>query len=271
MSDQQRVVDWLDDVLAWLREPLTEMPINRVLTRLGSAFDINHGNWSHQVGQVITDRAFDGPVYADFVAQHADRLAEFKAGEHRDCHPLTVWYERESSTQPQSCARVPSGLVPQSRRSILMEPLAVMGLEEQMMIYYRRDPSCAEFFVVARGGLDFDDGDVAMAGYVQRSLVTLDRQARTLAEARGRQPADAHPLIDLGLTGREVAVLQLLSDGLSARQAAHQLVCSPRTVEKHLQHAYRKLEVGDRVNAIRVARLAGAVVERPLEGVTSDG
>ena len=260
-ADQQRVVDWLDDVLAWLREPLTEMPVDRVLRRLNSAFDLNHCSWTHQVGQVIIDMVFDEP---DLMAEYAETFAEFRAGEHWDCHPLTVWYARTSSTQPQSCARVPSGLVPRSRRSILMEPMVIMGLEEQMTIYYRRDPHTADFFVVARGGSDFDDRDVAMAGYVQRSLVTLDRQVRTLARARS---AEAGPRLDLGLTGRELAVLQLLSDGFSARQAAHRLACSPRTVEKHLQHAYRKLEVGDRVNAIRVARLAGAVVERPLQQV----
>ena len=58
-------------------------------------------------------------------------------------------------------------------------------------------------------------------------------------------------------------MLQLLCDGLSTRQAARRLACSPRTVEKHLQHVYRKLEVRDRVNAMRVARLAGVVVELP--------
>jgi DNA-binding CsgD family transcriptional regulator len=67
-------------------------------------------------------------------------------------------------------------------------------------------------------------------------------------------------------------VLQLLSDGLSARQTARRLACSPRTVEKHLQHVYRKLEVRDRVNAIRVARLAGIVREpagRPVPSARS--
>lgn len=134
-----------------------------------------------------------------------------------------------------------------------------------MTIYYRRDPQASCFFVVARGGRDFDDDDLRLASYVQRSLVTLDRQTRVLGVGNG---SVAPPRADLGLTGREVAVLQLLSDGLSARQTAHRLACSPRTVEKHLQHSYRKLEVSDRVNAIRVARLAGAVIERPTAPIS---
>ncbi len=35
------------------------------------------------------------------------------------------------------------------------------------------------------------------------------------------------------------------------------LGCSPRTVEKRLEHVHRKLAVRDRVNAIRVARYLG--------------
>ena len=35
MSDElARVVDWMDDVLDWLRGPLTTMPVDRVLERL---------------------------------------------------------------------------------------------------------------------------------------------------------------------------------------------------------------------------------------------
>jgi hypothetical protein len=34
---------------------------------------------------------------------------------------------------------------------------------------------------------------------------------------------------------------------------ARRLACSPRTVEKHIEHVYRKLGVRDRVSAARVA------------------
>jgi hypothetical protein len=41
VADQQRLVDWLDDFLSWLREPLTAMPINRVMARLRVAYQVN--------------------------------------------------------------------------------------------------------------------------------------------------------------------------------------------------------------------------------------
>lgn len=260
MSDElSRVVDWLDDVLAWLREPLTEMPVDRVLDRLQLAFDVAGSTWMAQQGPVITTMIMNPP---DALAGYSDITAEFMAGGLRDCHPLTVWYEQTPSSVPQTSARVPSGLVATSRRRILEVPLIRIGAEHQLTIYYRRTAD-ARFFVLARGQHDFDDDDLVVARYVQRSLVTLDRQTRVLG--RGTEAdTDRTDLgrTDLGLTGRQLAVLQLLSDGLSTRQTARRLACSPRTVEKHLQQIYRKLEVRDRVNAIRVARLAGVVTEQ---------
>jgi DNA-binding CsgD family transcriptional regulator len=257
MSDQQRVIDWLDDVLAWLREPLTVLPVDRVMARLREAYDVNVVSWTEQQGALMTQMIFDQPRV---LHEYAGTVAEFMAGEYRDCHPLSAWYERTASCAPQTASRVPYGLVPRNRREILVTPLINLGLDQQMAIYHRRDGVRTAFFVVARDRRDFDDDDLLLARYVQRSLVTLDLQSNAL-NAGG--PARAAPRSSvLGLTGRELAVLQLLCDGFSTRQSARQLACSPRTVEKHLQNAYRKLEVRDRVNAIKIATLAGAVVDR---------
>ncbi len=53
----------------------------------------------------------------------------------------------------------------------------------------------------------------------------------------------------LPVTRREAAVLGLLSRGLTNEQIAHRLDISPRTVDKHLEHAYPKLRVSGRVEA----------------------
>jgi len=56
------------------------------------------------------------------------------------------------------------------------------------------------------------------------------------------------------LTSRELEVLQLTADGLSNQDIADQLVISIRTVKKHLQNAYAKLDAKGRVQAINRAR-----------------
>jgi DNA-binding CsgD family transcriptional regulator len=62
---------------------------------------------------------------------------------------------------------------------------------------------------------------------------------------------------DPGLTARELAVVRLLARGLTAEAMARRLGCSPRTVQKHLERLYRKLDVGDRLMAVERAREHG--------------
>jgi len=52
------------------------------------------------------------------------------------------------------------------------------------------------------------------------------------------------------LTPRELEVLQLAAQGRSTERIADELVISPATVKKHLEHSYRKLKVRDRVAAV---------------------
>ena len=62
-----------------------------------------------------------------------------------------------------------------------------------------------------------------------------------------------------GLSGREAEVLTLVAAGDSNAAVAQHLGVSRRTIEKHLQNAYRKLEVGGRAEAM-------AVLFGPAEG-----
>lgn len=59
-------------------------------------------------------------------------------------------------------------------------------------------------------------------------------------------------LQDLGLSSRQAEVLMLAADGLRDAAIAARLGISPRTVEKHLQMAYRKLGTPGRVAAVRL-------------------
>ncbi len=48
---------------------------------------------------------------------------------------------------------------------------------------------------------------------------------------------------DIQLTPRELAVLALLAEGLTAASIGRRLMITERTVHKHLQHSYTKLGV----------------------------
>lgn len=61
------------------------------------------------------------------------------------------------------------------------------------------------------------------------------------------------------LTGREVEVLSLILEGRSSKEVARRLYLSKRTVDFHLAKIYEKLNVSNRVQAIRRASELGLV------------
>ncbi len=63
----------------------------------------------------------------------------------------------------------------------------------------------------------------------------------------------ASPLDQLTKAERQVA--ERVADGLTSRQIAEELFLSPRTVDAHLSHIYRKLDIGSR------SKLAAMVVD----------
>lgn len=71
---------------------------------------------------------------------------------------------------------------------------------------------------------------------------------------QGREPArELSELRRLGLTAREAEIMQLITHGEPAATASRQLGMSQGTLNKHLQHIYRKLGVTNRAAAIAAA------------------
>jgi DNA-binding CsgD family transcriptional regulator len=106
----------------------------------------------------------------------------------------------------------------------------------------------------------FTTGDRDHVAAVHPVLVTLDSHLRTVARYREhsagalpQQPADHR------LTGREVAVLSLMAQGLTSTAIGGRLGISPRTVTKHQENIQRKLRTADRLNTVLYAQRAGLV------------
>lgn len=57
----------------------------------------------------------------------------------------------------------------------------------------------------------------------------------------------------LGLTPREAEILMWISRGKTNKEAALILDCSPRTINKHLEHVFEKLGVATRAAAVSIA------------------
>jgi DNA-binding NarL/FixJ family response regulator len=80
---------------------------------------------------------------------------------------------------------------------------------------------------------------------------------RTTAELRatGERARRRRPETADRLTPQELQVAQLITEGATNREAAAALFVTPKTIETHLNHVYRKLGVRSRVELVQKLRL----------------
>ncbi len=105
------------------------------------------------------------------------------------------------------------------------------------------------------------DYDVVPAGRAPEEWIDgddLSAQAVGLVTAVFNRPASAPPSVLDALTAAERLVAERVAHGLTSRKIAEELFVSPRTVDAHLTHIYRKLDINTR------ARLAALVMEQTM-------
>jgi DNA-binding NarL/FixJ family response regulator len=68
---------------------------------------------------------------------------------------------------------------------------------------------------------------------------------------------------ELGLTAREIGIIQALARGLSNQAIGKELFVAEQTVKFHLTNIYRKLDAANRTEAVRLAYQRG-IIENPL-------
>ncbi|MER7181719.1 LuxR C-terminal-related transcriptional regulator [Streptomyces hyaluromycini] len=118
--------------------------------------------------------------------------------------------------------------------------------------------------LVYRSGTDFTDDHVRIAERAQPLLAAVE-QWRRLSAAAG-EPAES--AADCALTPRELTVLLLLADALTADAIGRRLGISARTVHKHVENIYRKLGTRDRLGTVLHAQRLGLV---PTPGQATPG
>jgi DNA-binding CsgD family transcriptional regulator len=182
----------------------------------------------HQIHQTFARLASQNPIAAHFLRTHEGRATRFSdLLTRRELHRLEIYREVYGplGVEYQIAFTLPSG----SER--------VLGV------------------ALSRGHRDFTAYERDLLNLSRPYLIQIYRNA--LTHTRPKAPRiDLANLRAQGLTEREADVLGLLATGHSAREAAATLEISPRTVQKHLEHCYRKLGVSTRTQATRIAWLA---------------
>lgn len=89
---------------------------------------------------------------------------------------------------------------------------------------------------------------------VDRSAATLEALSREVARSAVFASEEAPESVRRALRPRELAVLALYADGLSAQEIAELFVISTHTVRTHVKNAYRRLGVHSRAEAAELVR-----------------
>lgn len=70
------------------------------------------------------------------------------------------------------------------------------------------------------------------------------------------------------LTGRESEILELIADGLSAKETAQSIGIAPRTVERHIENLRLKMRARNRVHLVVRAISEGALQIGPVNATS---
>jgi DNA-binding NarL/FixJ family response regulator len=76
-------------------------------------------------------------------------------------------------------------------------------------------------------------------------------------------PGQVSAAVELGLTAREISILNALARGLSNQAIGKELFVAEQTVKFHLTNIYRKLDAANRTEAVRLAYQRG-IIDNPI-------
>jgi len=241
---------WLCAIAEMLASPWPTFSVPRVSQELASTFRESVVYWN------TVRETLDVEMDVEAAAPPPDVVAEWVQAGGLQRHPLVRWY-RTSSSAPQTVDRVPNAVASRRFFDEWMEVARPWGIEHQLSVPLRVSDHSYETLVVVRGGEPFTDAEFEFGCALQPALAALYTQAHRFAAVTHGMGGMAADCRDHTLTRRETAVVGLLAEGLTAVAIAHRLGISSRTVHKHLEHAYAKLGVRDKVTAVTRARALG--------------
>jgi DNA-binding CsgD family transcriptional regulator len=139
------------------------------------------------------------------------------------------------------------------------EVYAPLGINHQIAFTLPSEPDRILAIVLHREDRDFSDAERDFCNRARPFLIQAYRNATAHEEARRQGLPAIEPALEAGgLTSREAQVMRHVALGGSNRDVGARLGLSERTVQKHLERAFRKLGVATRSEAAaRAWEMAG--------------
>jgi DNA-binding CsgD family transcriptional regulator len=249
MRDATRVNEWLGLAADLVSEHSETWQAGRINRQLVTTFDAT--------GSAYCDRELElWP--ADRFAAQIDDIHSWCARKASTEHPILRYFLATGDWRTIQVADVPAQVVSKDVTAAWIERGRQWGgVQHQLAMPFARTARGRRAFVVARQ-VPFTGAEMDLARHLRRLIAGLDRHRTAFARwVRNVAPAGRDSVQDIGLTPRELAVLALLAEGLTAASIGRRLMITERTVHKHLQHSYTKLGVTDRLGAVLRAQRIG--------------
>jgi DNA-binding NarL/FixJ family response regulator len=172
-------------------------------------------------------------------------------------HPIVAHQLAQSDSEP--VLRMSDFISDRALRSsqVYRELFVPLGARYQLTIATDENDAVTSSWTIKRSIRDFTEADLRHARRLQPLLTLLDTIYSSSPIRRTHRAHIDEARKRARLTVRELDVLTLLADGLSAQQIARLNRISVRTVRKHLENIYQKLECHDRLLAVNKARQLG--------------
>jgi DNA-binding CsgD family transcriptional regulator len=247
--------EWLDLAAELMSAPQTGWPAERVALMLarsfaapGCAFDLHS-----------PEQPFAGGLWPEERWRNRlDELTRFAVHDAETRHPLLRYYLSTGDVGVRQVADVPERIAG-PRIVAAWNELGRHwgGVQSQLALPFKIARHERRAFVVGRAD-PFTSQEMRLARTLGSLLSGLDRQFAVAARWSARAAPEADDVVEaIRLTPRELAVLTLLADGLTAGAMARRLLIAERTVQKHLERCYTKLGVTDRLGAVLRAQHLG--------------
>ncbi len=269
-GDRQVGMTLLENSLALFRELGDDWNVARTLLYLG---DVQTRSGNYQLATLLADESLAvfkqlgdnwGIAFAlGNSGELARRMGNFDLAWSRFLEGLELQFELGSKVDV--CYRLESIAVLAVEQNDLKRAAMLLGAAASLResIHALLAPSyqvdLAPYIVNARDRLG--EGPFEEA-WEQGGSLNLEQAVRFALQPRIIESKDSPdptlqpietPGQQYGLTEREVEILRLVAEGKTDIQVAERLFISPRTVGKHLESVYRKLQVNSRTAAARVA------------------
>lgn len=253
--------EWLDLLADLMQQPLAVLPEERLAVQLRDTFAARGCAYQARDGATAVPVQRLWPVTAHGPSE-ALEINRWSVHHGPAGHPVLRFYLGTGDAVVTQVADVPATFAGPRVMAEWHDRMRSWRIPAQMGLPLHFGPSGHRAFALGREDV-FTADELALARRLQRLLIALDRQVSALAQWR-RTGADPDAAAAAQLTGREVAVLTLVAEGLTAVAVARRLHIAERTVHKHLQRSYLKLGVHDRLSAVLRAQRAG-VITRPAQ------